>query len=366
MEDFRGIAEESFPSFLTNSLVGNSGILENVTLSSNLGLPVAVSTVARDSSSTDNRYADIQASYLVEGRFSIPSESSPSCQGEAEPQQRFHLSFQDDDSISKKKNYIENQHLSDAIFKESAFQSDVARTEQEEAKTAKSLQSQEPFDRILPPEQVQDSPVDFCLPSLMNNKESKIVIPDAVKHFEDKNPNDDLSRTSLLENEKLLSLTSLEDSSVDDDIDDDEFYDDHLEAYFEQLAIPGMIYEDLEGQEYPEKEFKLPASDPCQANENSILSCKFQSENNSSLISNGSQSLGSSEMSHKESEEGHVVCLPGTSNSLGTGDSRRHVDGVFSSSTWRIDKEKQRAENSKSIVPHHGRVSLYAFLKNIL
>ncbi|PNJ11497.1 CEP192 isoform 4 [Pongo abelii] len=55
MEDFRGIAEESFPSFLTNSLFGNSGILENVTLSSNLGLPVAVSTLARNRSSTDNR-----------------------------------------------------------------------------------------------------------------------------------------------------------------------------------------------------------------------------------------------------------------------------------------------------------------------
>lgn len=56
MEDFRGIADESFPSFLTNSLLGgNSEILENVTLSSNLGLPVAVSTLARNRSSTDNR-----------------------------------------------------------------------------------------------------------------------------------------------------------------------------------------------------------------------------------------------------------------------------------------------------------------------
>lgn len=51
---------------------------------------------------------------------------------------------------------------------------------------------------------------------------------------------------------------------IDDDIDDEEFYDEHLEAYFEQLAIPGMIYEDLEGQEPPEKDFKLPTSDLCQ------------------------------------------------------------------------------------------------------
>lgn len=48
---------------------------------------------------------------------------------------------------------------------------------------------------------------------------------------------------------------------IDGDIDDEEFYDDHLEAYFEKLAIPGMIYEDQEGQELPEKDFKLPVGD---------------------------------------------------------------------------------------------------------
>lgn len=48
---------------------------------------------------------------------------------------------------------------------------------------------------------------------------------------------------------------------IDDDIDDEEFYDDHLEAYFEQLAIPGMLYEDLDGQELPEKAFRLPIGD---------------------------------------------------------------------------------------------------------
>lgn len=263
MEDFRGITEESFPSFLTNSLLANSGTLENVTLSSNLGLPVAVSTLARDKCSTNNRYSDNQASYLVEGGFSIPSESSPSSQCEAEPREKLQLSFQDDDSMSKKKNYMESQHLSDAVLKELAFQRDTARTEEEQTKTAKSFQSQDLFGRISPLEQMQDSPVDFCLPSWMNDKDNKIVIPDDGKHFEDKNPNNDLSHTSLIENEKLMSLTSLEGSS-DDDIDDEEFYDDHLEAYFEQLAIPGMIYEDLEGQEPPEKDFKLSTSDPSQ------------------------------------------------------------------------------------------------------
>ncbi|XP_062933548.1 centrosomal protein of 192 kDa-like isoform X2 [Cynocephalus volans] len=158
---------------------------------------------------------------------------------------------------------MKSQHLSHALMKQLAFQSDVARTEEERAKTTGSFQCQDLFDRVLPLDQIQDSPVDFCLLSWMNNKEHKIVVPDTGKHFEDKTPNSDLSHASLLENEKLMSLTSLEDSS-DDDIDDEMFYDDHLEAYFEQLAIPGMIYEDLGGQEPPEEDFKLLTSDPSQ------------------------------------------------------------------------------------------------------
>ncbi|KAM6148391.1 centrosomal protein of 192 kDa [Erethizon dorsatum] len=255
MEDFQGITEESFPSFLTNSLLGNSGILEDVTLSSNLGLPVAVSTLARNRASADNRCPDIQASYL-EARFSAPSASSPSCLSDAEAQERVQLSFRDE----------EFQNL--------------------------------------------DPSVDFHVRSWMNNQEYKIVVPDGGKHPEDKTPDSDFSHVSFLENEKLMSLTSLEDSS-DDDINDEEFYDDHLEAYFEQLAIPAMIYEGLEGQESPEKDFRLPASVPSQANENSSLSCKFQSKSNSSLISHGSCSSGSSETTCRETEEGRV-CLPET------------------------------------------------------
>ncbi|XP_057555757.1 centrosomal protein of 192 kDa isoform X3 [Hippopotamus amphibius kiboko] len=262
MEDFRGIAEESFPSFLTNSLLGNSGILENVTLSSNLGLPVAVSTLARNRSSTDNRNSDVQASYLVEGKFSVPSDSSPSSQSEAELRERLQLVFPDDNSISKKKNQTESRHLSGAVLKGSPFQSDRARTEEEQARAAEPFQSQDPSDGISPVEQEQDSPTDFCSQSWMI-EENKVVVPGAGKHFEERNPNSDLNHASFLENEKLMSLASLEDSS-DDDIDDEEFYDDHLEAYFEQLAIPGMMFEDLEGQEPPENYFKLPANEPSQ------------------------------------------------------------------------------------------------------
>lgn len=48
-----------------------------------------------------------------------------------------------------------------------------------------------------------------------------------------------------------------------------------MEAYFEQLAIPGMLYEDLEGQERPEKDFKLPANDPFQVCSSLMVFQKF-------------------------------------------------------------------------------------------
>nr|XP_031295113.1 centrosomal protein of 192 kDa isoform X1 [Camelus dromedarius] len=263
MEDVRGIAEESFPSFLTNSLLGNSGILENVTLSSNLGLPVAVSTLARSRHSPDNRFCDVQASYLVEGRFSIPLESSPSSQSEVEPRERLQLVFREDESsVSKTKNRTESQRLSDVVLREPAFQSDAAGADEGPARVAEPFQSRRPFDGASPLQQVRDLPVDSRSRAWMN-EEDKIAVPDAGEQFEERSPSDDLSHLSLLENEQLMSLASLEESS-DDDIDDEEFYDDHLEAYFEQLAIPGMIYEDLEGQEPPEVCFTLPTSGPSQ------------------------------------------------------------------------------------------------------
>ncbi|XP_004684025.1 PREDICTED: centrosomal protein of 192 kDa [Condylura cristata] len=345
MADFRGIAEESFPSFFTNSLLGNSGTLENVTLSSNLGLPVAVSTLAKNRFSMDNRYSDVQASYLVDGRFSVPSESSPSSQIGLEPKEKLQLSFQNDE----KKDLTGSQRLSDAPLSDSPFQDDIVRTEDVQVKTAKCFQNQDLLDIMSPQEQIQDSPIDFCLSSWMNNKDSKVVIPDTGQHFEDKNPNSDLN-TSLLENEKLMSLASLEDSS-EDDIDDEEFYDDHLEAYFEQLAIPEMLFEDLEGHEPLEDDSQLPINDPSQVIEQSG---KSQAENKNSLISHDPCNSGNSEMANKESEESSSVCLPETSNSVETGDSKK-VDDVlpFFPTTWRI--EKKPAENLKSIVSDHGR-----------
>uniref|UniRef100_A0A8C3KTW0 Centrosomal protein 192 n=1 Tax=Chrysolophus pictus TaxID=9089 RepID=A0A8C3KTW0_CHRPC len=56
MESFRNIADETFPSFLGNSLNSSASILvENVTISSNPGLPVAASTVAKNKAGHDSR-----------------------------------------------------------------------------------------------------------------------------------------------------------------------------------------------------------------------------------------------------------------------------------------------------------------------
>lgn len=47
-EQYKNIEDETFPSFLAESITSNlSEALENCTLSSNLGLPVAASTVAK-------------------------------------------------------------------------------------------------------------------------------------------------------------------------------------------------------------------------------------------------------------------------------------------------------------------------------
>ncbi|XP_052011848.1 centrosomal protein of 192 kDa isoform X3 [Apodemus sylvaticus] len=336
MEDFRGIAEESFPSFLANSLLGSSEVLENVTLPSNFGLPIAVSTLAKNRPSIDNRCPDVEASYLIEDRFSVPSASSPSCKSDnTEPRERLQLSFQGDDSATRKKNCIESPHLSRALMKPTA--------EGKQANTT-SVQGQSVTDGVSPL-QLPDSALDFHLKSWTNNQEHKTAMPDPKKHLEAMNPNSDFSHTSLLDNEKPLTLTHLDDSS-DDDINDEEFYDDHLEAYFEQLAIPGMIYE-AGGQESPENDFKFPA------NENSFLNCEFQSENNSPLILHDAYTSGNCHTTQTESAEGHGS-RPGTSGCVGTIDNKKQVDNIsIYSHTWRTEKEG--VHHLKDLVPNQSR-----------
>uniref|UniRef100_A0A4W3JVQ9 Uncharacterized protein n=1 Tax=Callorhinchus milii TaxID=7868 RepID=A0A4W3JVQ9_CALMI len=95
-ENIRNLEDETFPSFLLQSVGSNiSPILENVSLHSNLGLPIAASTVARTKSGPDDRIPDAQASYLEEGRLST-GQILPSNVSNSETCKKFALSFKDE------------------------------------------------------------------------------------------------------------------------------------------------------------------------------------------------------------------------------------------------------------------------------
>ncbi|XP_065441293.1 centrosomal protein of 192 kDa isoform X8 [Chrysemys picta bellii] len=324
MEDFRNIADETFPSFLANSLNSNtSGILENVTISSNLGLPVAASTVARNKTGCDNRLSDIQASYLEEGRFSLPSASSHSGQSASEPRGKLALSFQGDLGVTtlitdaqpvpdglKESNLIQKGHNQNAIADCSSLSQDTL------------------FD-ILPIEHLEDLSIGICsLPQ--SKKENQLLYlslllflgtaarrtqgasqPElmigAPEPGEKISPSTNLSdhfSTSLsgsLENEKLLSLASLEGNSTDDDIDDEEFYDNQLEAYFKQLVSPEVPRGDCERQELSEcsTALKLP--------ENGLKQENFQVPHIHQAATGMDSATASDEDSHELEKAGHNV-----------------------------------------------------------
>uniref|UniRef100_A0A8C4YAB0 Centrosomal protein 192 n=1 Tax=Gopherus evgoodei TaxID=1825980 RepID=A0A8C4YAB0_9SAUR len=299
MEDFRNIADETFPSFLANSLNSNtSGILENVTISSNLGLPVAASTVARTKTGSDNRLSDIQASYLEEGRFSLPSASSHSDQSAVEPRGKLALSFQGDLGVTTL--ITEAQPVSDGL-KESNL---IQRGHNQDAIAECSSLSQDTLFDILPIEHLEDLSIGICsLPQ--SKKENQIGAPDPGEKISPSTNLSDHFSTSLsgfLENEKLLSFASLEgNSTVDDNIDDEEFYDNQLEAYFKQLVSPEVPRGDCERQELSEcsTALKLP--------ENGLKQENFQMPHIHQVATGMDSATASYEDSHELEKAGHNI-----------------------------------------------------------
>ncbi|NWV96848.1 CE192 protein, partial [Machaerirhynchus nigripectus] len=232
MEDFRNIADETFPSFLGHSLNSSASVVfENVTVSSNPGLPVAASTVARSQAGGDNRLSDDCASYL-EGKHLPLSGSSHSSQSDPEPVERFSLCFHDDMETATQ---IEEPQTTCASLKESHS----IYGKQAQNVIEHSNHSQGTLRDVLPLERLEDLPAGICfLPDIKNSK----VGPSepSEKLTEGAIANVDLSNSlsSFLKNEKLSSLLSSDEDSTDDDIDDEEFFDNQLEAYFEQLIQP--------------------------------------------------------------------------------------------------------------------------------
>ncbi|KFZ62272.1 hypothetical protein N321_12491, partial [Antrostomus carolinensis] len=240
MEDFRNIADETFPSFLGHSLNSTASVIsENVTISSNPGLPVAASTVARSKMGCDNRLSDICASYL-EGKHSPPSGCSHSSESDPEPMGRFALSFRDDMEVATQ---VKGPQPTTFSLKESCS----IYGEQDQNVTEHSNRSQETLPEVLPLEQLEETILYGCFsqPGLSEPSENMVEGKISSDHLRK-------SLSSFLENEKLSSLASSEEDSTDDDIDDEEFFDNQLEAYFEQLIQPEMTRGDTDVQKLSE------------------------------------------------------------------------------------------------------------------
>ncbi|NXP52331.1 CE192 protein, partial [Heliornis fulica] len=246
MEEFRNIADETLPSFLCHSLNSSASVaFENVTISSNPGLPVAASTVARNKTGCDNRPSDICASYL-EGRHSPPSGSSVNSQSDPEATGKSGLSLRDDMEVATQG---KEPHPNPVRLKDSRS---VYR-EQDQNVIEHSNHSQDTFLEVLPLERLEDLSTGICF--LPDSENKKVGPPEpSEKLIGSEISSDRLSNSlsSFLENEKLTFLLSSEEDSTDDDIDDEEFFDNQLEAYFEQVIKPEMARGDIDIQKLPE------------------------------------------------------------------------------------------------------------------
>ncbi|XP_056377488.1 centrosomal protein of 192 kDa isoform X2 [Hyla sarda] len=221
-EHYKNIEDETFPSFLADSVNSHlSETLENCTLSSNLGLPVAASTVAKARAAFD-RPLDVQASYLENERLQFPASCSSSLSQSGEEKKKFVLSFKDD--LRDLNAFIEasnvNIQLQKLELQEQKFQEEPHQTKRNGSQNNKDW---------------------VCsAPSLFNGAERE------MQGFLELELSS--SAASFLENEKLVSIASL-DGSSSDELDDEEFVDDQLEAYFKRLLPPGMQRGVVEGQE---------------------------------------------------------------------------------------------------------------------
>ncbi|XP_015710781.1 centrosomal protein of 192 kDa isoform X2 [Coturnix japonica] len=235
MESFRNIADETFPSFLGSSLNSSASVLvENVTISSNPGLPVAASTVAKNKIGPDSRLSDIRASYLEDGKNSPPSLSSQSSQSDPEPVGRLAISFHDDVEVATQ---VKEPQPAIISLKESYS----LPGNQVQNVVRHSHCSQGTLLEVLPLERLEDLPSGIRF--LPDSKDNKVTPSEPSEKLVETGTSSDhlsVSLSSFLENEKLSSLSSLGGDSTDDDIDDEEFFDNQLEAYFEQLIPPDM------------------------------------------------------------------------------------------------------------------------------
>ncbi|XP_069476922.1 centrosomal protein of 192 kDa isoform X2 [Ambystoma mexicanum] len=241
-EHFRNIEDETLPSFCMDSLMSDSSrILDNVSLSSNLGLPVAASTVARSRAGFD-RNPEVQASYLEDDRTSPSSGLDPNNVLQCVPKEKCALSFKDglEDVGFRIPDVPLNTYL------EAHVTSTVSNGYSDNG--SRPCHSPDSSFGILPLEQMEDLSVGLCTLPLLK-KEKKTANAPQCKLLSDEARraacDNSASLSSFLENEKLLTIEDF-DCSTDDDVEDEELYGHHLEPYFERLVQTGMHREAIE------------------------------------------------------------------------------------------------------------------------
>ncbi|XP_069587109.1 centrosomal protein of 192 kDa [Ranitomeya imitator] len=227
-DHYKNIEDETFPSFLAESINSNlSEAFEDCTLSSNVGLPVATSTGAKPRAAFDRPF-DVQASYLENEKLLLPNSCSSSLSNSAgKEKEKFVLSFKDD--LGDLNTFIETSNIITQLQKTEL----PGQKTQEKSPQRNDFQS----DVFTEGESNWVSSAQSLFSSTGRENQN---LPPAVERRS--------STGSFLENEKLISIASL-DGSSSDELDDGEFFDDQLEAYFKRLLPPGMQRGIVEGEE---------------------------------------------------------------------------------------------------------------------
>ncbi|XP_035386391.1 centrosomal protein of 192 kDa isoform X2 [Electrophorus electricus] len=250
MDSFRNLEDETFPSFISNASMGNSGCatLGNVTLGSTLGVPMAASTVAKIRTTADNRLTDVQASYLEDGPLSCMHS-----QGSNYEKEKFVLSFKDD--LDRADDFIAANRFSELLVKVNF--DDLGCVSSSKASVTKVGP---PSALARPSDYPSDISSGLLTFSQTGSKETLaaqgILAPAPI---EEESPGSEAvdsdgvsgSVASFLANEKLMSLDSMNSDVSDDDLDMDRLHEEELKQYFNKLIPPAMQRGRVEGQEIP-------------------------------------------------------------------------------------------------------------------
>ncbi|XP_061885688.1 centrosomal protein of 192 kDa isoform X1 [Entelurus aequoreus] len=271
------LEDEAFPSFLLKSVDGST--LENVTLGSGLGLPVAASTVAKIRPPSDDRGDFAEASYLEER--TLQQDSSQTSQSK---QYKFALSFKEDE-MDNADDFIAAHNLSDMLIKlnvdgttsrnqgtvlcplptqmgsnqdeHTELQTDLSEgpltfsqfghTDRTDMKVGTSLY-------VAFTTHLQSSDClffcDLFLLAPSTTQKDNVQQSEAV---------DSDFNSSFLANEKLISMDSMNSYITDDDIDFNDLPDDELELCLNKLLPSAVERGTVDGQELPATEnFQMP------------------------------------------------------------------------------------------------------------